>query len=71
MQLCTHVVAIRFNSRYTPVEARLVKRCDVEPLYLEYRQEKKRIAHINWKQFCASPGAQELLTRVMEAFEDA
>lgn len=71
MRACTEVVAIRFNARYTPVEARLVRRDDIEPLFLEYRQAKKGIAHINWARFCASPTAQELLPHVLKVFEEA
>jgi hypothetical protein len=70
MELCTDVIAIRFSSRYQPIEARLVRRVDLEPLYLKYRQ-KKGIAHINWARFCASPGAQELLPQVLKAFAEA
>lgn len=69
MKESTDVVAVRFNSKYKPIEARLVSTAALVPLYERYRQSNGSTAHIDWSLFCSSPGAVDLLPKVIALYD--
>jgi hypothetical protein len=69
MELCTDIVAFRFNRLYEPIEARLVRKAHLEQLYLHYRQRDGSTAHVNWGKFYSCIGAEDLLSSIISAYE--
>jgi len=69
MEVCSDIVAVRFDCRYQPVEVRLVPKSELKLLYEEYCQNDGSTAHIHWQKFCACEGAKDLLAAVRVAYE--
>lgn len=69
MEICTDVVALRFSLKYVPIEAQLVAKDSLNELYKHYRQNDGSTAHINWKKFCESPGAEDILSSIMLEYD--
>lgn len=68
MTIETDVVAVRFNRKYVPIEARLVRKAKLESLYAQYKQAKG-LAHIPWAKFCNCTDSINMLPKLLHVYE--